>query len=194
MLSNLEQAKVLDAEWILTKHQIMEKAQLLMQQQIAIIKETFSPLQPQLDAGLLAAVPKISKGENYKKLPYIILDYPAVFSKQDVFALRTMFWWGHNFSIHLLLSGIYLEKFGEVILRNAKKSAAQLYICVYETEWEHHFEPPNYILVRGEIIEMMQQQNAGFIKLALKFNLKEWNNLPELLPVAYKEMLNLFLD
>ncbi len=193
MLSNLEQAKVLDAEWILTKHQIMEKAQLLMQQQIAIIKETFAPLQPQLDAGLLAAIPKISKGENYKKLPYIILDYPALFSKQDVFALRTMFWWGNNFSVHLLLSGRYLEKFGAVILKNVKQTEAKFYICINETEWEHHFELDNYIPANAENIDA-EKQNTGFVKLALKFNLEAWNNLPVLLPDAYQKMLNLFID
>lgn len=194
MLSSLEQAKVMDAEWILTKHQIMEKAQVLMQQQIEVIKEIFTPLHPQLASSILSSVPKISKGENYKMLPYIILDYPAVFSKQDVFALRTLFWWGHNFSVHLLFSGIYLEKFKEVVLKNVKQSATEFFICVHETEWEHHFEPHNYILADAGNIENINQQNPKFIKLALKFSLEEWNKLPQLLPKAYKKLVNLLQD
>ena len=33
---------------------------------------------------------KISKGENYKNLPFVILDLPNFFEKQNVFAYRTM--------------------------------------------------------------------------------------------------------
>jgi hypothetical protein len=48
---------------------------------------------------------KISRGENYQLLPYIILDYPSYFSRNNIFAVRTMFWWGNFFSITLHLSG-----------------------------------------------------------------------------------------
>lgn len=194
MLSKLEQAKVMDADWILTKHQIMQKAQLLMQQQINPIIDTFKFLPLTLDANILGAIPKISKGENYKKLPYIILDYPAVFAKQDVFALRTLFWWGHNFSVHFLLSGKYFEKYKEAIFKNVKQNPGLFYVCVNKLPWEHHFEPDNYILANVEILEKLKAEEPTFLKMALKFNLEEWNSLPQLLPEAYQKILRLLLD
>ena len=34
---------------------------------------------------------------------------PAVFSKENIFAIRTMFWWGNFFSISLHVSGKYFK-------------------------------------------------------------------------------------
>ena len=48
---------------------------------------------------------KISRGENYRGLPYLILDYPAYFSQKDIFAFRTMFWWGHFFQCRTTSTG-----------------------------------------------------------------------------------------
>src|SRR3990167_6258007 len=48
---------------------------------------------------------KISKGENYNMLPWFMLDYPAFFTQKDIFAFRTMFWWGECFSCTFLMSG-----------------------------------------------------------------------------------------
>lgn len=194
MLSDLEQAKVMDAEWILTKHRIMEKAQWLMQQQIETINRVFKPLSAALDASLLSGTPKISKGENYRKLPYIILDYPAVFSKTDVFALRTLFWWGNNFSLHLQLRGKYLHQFQETILQNLRKNEGKYFVCINDTEWEHHFEADNYVLANAKNINLLQEGGADFLKISLKFNLQEWNKMPELLTEGYVKMANLLRD
>ncbi len=191
MLSDLEQAKVMDAEWILTKHQIMEKVQLMMQQQIDPINHIFKPLATEFDRAILSGSPKISKGENYRKLPFIILDYPAVFSKTDVFALRTLFWWGNNFSLHLQLRGKYLHQFKEKLFKNLKTDGSGFYICVNDTEWEHHFENDNFVLANADNISLAFNSNSDFIKLALKYNLEDWNNMPQLLFEGYNKMADL---
>ena len=54
---------------------------------------------------IVQSTPKIAKGENYLQLPYVLLDYPRCFDKENIFAIRTMFWWGNFFSITLHLSG-----------------------------------------------------------------------------------------
>ena len=89
--------------------------------------------------------PKIYKGEQYRELPYVMLDYPRLFSKTNVFAIRSFFWWGNYFSITLQLSGIYLEKYADKIVDflNDKKNK-DWYFGVHESEWEHHFEKDNY--------------------------------------------------
>ena len=191
MLSDLEQAKVMDAEWILTKHRIMEKAQWMMQQQIEPINNIFKPLAAEFDQEILSGTPKISKGENYRKLPFIILDYPAVFSKTDVFALRTLFWWGNHVSLHLKLSGKYLNQFKARLFQNLKKNDVGFFVCINETEWEHHFEPDNYVVANAENIGLLQERNPAFIKISLKYRLEDWNNMPQLLAEGYIKMANL---
>ena len=42
--------------------------------------------------------PKISKGENYLGLPYLILDFPKKFDDENQFAVRSFFWWGKYFA------------------------------------------------------------------------------------------------
>src|SRR5580700_4684754 len=96
-LSVEELELVENAEWILTKNRIIDKVQNLfgilavkMKTELETISLPDEPLQTN---------PKISKGENYNGLPYVILDYPRLFSKENVFAIRTMFWWGNYFSV-----------------------------------------------------------------------------------------------
>ena len=119
ILSEPELAKVQDANWIFTKHLIMEKAAAILRGQVQEINNQFNFLL-QWDAfkELTATMPKISKGENYLQLPYLILDYPAIFEKNNIFALRTFFWWGNFFSINLHISGIYKTAFQDTLLKN----------------------------------------------------------------------------
>ncbi|HMP91358.1 MAG TPA: hypothetical protein PKD90_00665 [Phnomibacter sp.] len=59
---------------------------------------------------VFGARPKISKGEQYEGLPWVMLDYPRYFNQQEGhFAVRTFFWWGHGYSMRLHLSGRFLN-------------------------------------------------------------------------------------
>ncbi len=104
-LSKLENELVNNTEWILTKQAIINKVYLLLGE----LHETYASILN--DERYFISIfkgtksGKISKGENYLGLPYAILDYPAIFKKEDVFAIRTMFWWGNFFSITLHVSG-----------------------------------------------------------------------------------------
>ncbi|MEI9808974.1 MAG: hypothetical protein WDO16_14545 [Bacteroidota bacterium] len=75
--------------------------------------------------------PKISKGENYKGLPYLVLDYPRYFEKDNHFAVRSMFWWGNFFSSTLHLSGIYKKKYTSAIEASfTQLQENDFFICV----------------------------------------------------------------
>ncbi len=47
---------------------------------------------------------KVTRGEQYKGLPYVVLDIPRLPSG-DFAALRTVFWWGYGWNINLLVQG-----------------------------------------------------------------------------------------
>ena len=83
---------------------------------------------------------KISKGENYLGLPYAILDYPAIFKKENVFAIRTMFWWGNFFSITLHISG--RKRMREINISKLVENLREknFLFCINKKEWEHNFD------------------------------------------------------
>ena len=101
-LSKEEEALINRTDWILTKNHILQKVKQLfsnLQSRQHLILQGMLSLQPEI----VNSSPKISKGENYKGLPWLVLDYPRLFEKESFFAIRTLFWWGNFFSTTLHL-------------------------------------------------------------------------------------------
>lgn len=193
MLSELEAMLVSNSEWILTKHRIMGKASDLLSIQVNAINDVFFKLVSDSLPELSSCKPRISKGEHYKGLPYAILDYPALFSKTDVFAIRTMFWWGNFISVTLHLSGAYKKIFEASISNYITNSKEPFYVSTGRQEWEHHFEADNYLAVSSTDEAALYQKimQPSFIKIALKYDLSEWDNMDSLLKKAYNSIYNL---
>ncbi|MBC7934212.1 MAG: hypothetical protein H7Y86_02470 [Rhizobacter sp.] len=186
-LSAFEAKLVNNSEWILTKHTILQKAGDLLWAQANNINDFFIGHAIVALPELAACPPKISKGERYRELPWVIMDYPAIFSKTSVVALRTMFWWGNFISVTLHLSGKYKQVFENTIAENIKHAPAAFYISNGCREWEHHFGEDNYTPA-GELDDIALYQKIvqpSFIKIALKYDLGEWNNMNQLLKEAY---------
>lgn len=189
-LSAREMELVNNTGWIFTKQLIIEKVYLLLGQlhkdyeKIILEERLFLPSALQKPGG------KISKGENYLGLPYAILDYPAMFSKEKIFAVRTMFWWGNFFSISLHLSGENFKKipdFAEAIQFLKEKDFS---VSINESEWHHHFHPSNFVNINDlgeEKIKKLGEKT--FLKIAKKTELAEWNSAPEFLEEAFKEII-----
>src|SRR5687768_1003992 len=145
-LSPEEMALITRADWILTKNSVIQKtkqvlAALQTEQQRSL--ESCSSLFPE---EITNSSPKISKGENYKGLPYLVLDYPRYFTREDAFAIRIFFWWGNFFSGTLHLSGIYKSKYEKKIIESFESlKEKEFSVCINEDQWEHHFEAGNYL-------------------------------------------------
>lgn len=141
--------------------------------------------------------PKISKGEQYRGLPYLILDFPRLFAKQDVFACRTMFWWGHYFSFTLHLKGVYRDRYLEHVVNGYDLLRQEsFHVCTGDAEWEHHLEQPHYVPVNSwnedEFAEHLHK--GSLLKLARSFPLQEWNNIPRLLHQCHVQITRMLLD
>lgn len=194
-LSQVETELVNNAEWILTKNAILEKVkQLLGRIQVHYRQELES--LPQLPPEIRMSTPKISKGENYKGLPYLVLDYPRCFKQEEIFAIRTLFWWGHFFSITLQLSGHYKKRAEEKIIRSFPMLAEKDYfICIAEDPWEHHFEEDNYVpLSRCKPDEFEKRiREKPFIKLAVKTALQQWDDCEEIMPHYFQQLTEIAL-
>jgi hypothetical protein len=183
-LSPTEMELVRDAGVILTKNAILQKAMELLagvqEKQKRILLEHEAMLPPVS----IASSPKISKGENYRGLPYLVLDYPRVFDKENIFVIRSMFWWGNFFSITLHLSGQYQSLFAEqVSLGEQVLRENGFFYSSSEDQWQHHFEADNYTSLSeigpGEFRELNAKRS--FIKLAARIPLTNWDQADDLL-------------
>jgi hypothetical protein len=188
-LSPEEMDLVLRSDWILTKNRIQQKAWQLLES----LQSSQQALMPRLPHEVAAINPKISKGENYQGLPYLILDQPRYFNKTDVFAIRTMFWWGHFFSTTLHLSGSYKKIYEEKIITSLASLNDDCYICINDDPWQHHFENDNYIPVKELSLQEIQTalQKNSFIKLSSKISLEQWNTAEKKLLAQFEEYITL---
>lgn len=193
-LSQEEIRFVSDASLILTKNAIIEKTKSLLNG-LQDKQEMMLTAQPEFEFPVIAgSEPKISRGENYMGLPYLVLDYPRIFEKEHTAAIRTMFWWGNFFSITLHLSGKYKNGYENDIL-NAYEDLkhAGFYCCVNESEWEHHFQPGNYQSLKRMTYNTFEKfiQEKPFLKIAYKFPLEKWNEAEEILLKYFEQLVEL---
>ena len=196
-LSQKEKELVIDASFILTKNAILEKVKHLLSDLQE--KQQIFLNHPQLftaaDYKKLSA--KISKGENYKGLPYLMLDYPRIFGNSSIFAIRTMFWWGNFFSITLHLSGGYKKKFEEKIAIHFSMLAEKgFFCCVNEDQWQHDFETGNYIRLSGINMTDFKKliSEKPFIKLATKIPLDQWDDAIDTLLNYFRQIIEMLDD
>ena len=196
-LSKQEMQLVTDADWILTKNGIIKKVQCMFgnieQEMTAVLKEHAE----RLPAAIITIHSKISKGENYEGLPYLILDCPRYFKGENIFAIRTMFWWGNFFSITLHLSGTYKSQFENKLIESfdgLKKE--KLFFCHNANQWEHHFGKTNYTPVSKLSVNRFKQLIAknSFIKLAQKIPLKKWDKADKILLAHFEKIIKILIN
>lgn len=180
-LSTEEEALVCRTDWILTKNRIIEKikalfASLQLQQQRAF------ELPPQFYDEALTTTPKISKGENYKGLPYLVLDYPRFFNRDDIFTIRSFFWWGNFFSTTLHLSGKFKTAYENRLIASFEHLRSHHFnICINEDQWQHHFEADNYLSLQDLSFARFEEiiRQRSFIKLSKKIPIGPLNEIEE---------------
>jgi hypothetical protein len=195
-LSPEEEELVATADWILTKNRVIQKINQLLSN-VQTSQQQLLQSCATLEKEVLTSSPKISKGENYKGLPWLVLDYPRYFNKEDVFAIRTFFWWGNFFSITLHLSGKYKVKYEKKIIRSFESLKEKDFsVCINEEQWEHHFEASNYLPVSGMNQLHFEERihNGSFIKLAKKIPLKQWDDVEKKLLEIFGQLINTLKD
>lgn len=192
-LSAEEMALVQNADWILTKRRIIDKVFELLGQ----VSENYATLissVPFLPAEVLSVSPKIYKGEAYQQLPYVLLDHPRFFKGADAFAIRSFFWWGKSFSIHLHLAGKYKAQFEPVLLQCLQQQALDTWHTVRSNDqWQHHFETYNYIKITPAAYDAIatQWQENAFIKLGRSYPLGEWETAVSFFTGSFANLLTL---
>lgn len=191
-LSSQELELLQNAEWILTKNRILDKAmqllgQVQLQQQGHL--QTRAHVLPQ---PVMASSPKISKGEQLQGLPYLVLDYPRVFTPGHFFAIRSLIWWGRFFSITLHLSGCYQQQFQAAIAGSRGRWIAENWLLASDGDpWQHDFDGNYYQPVAGIAANKWEQHLEGpFLKLAAYWPLHDWDMAESRLSAGFDSLLS----
>ncbi|RAJ04262.1 hypothetical protein LX64_03142 [Chitinophaga skermanii] len=196
-LSAAEWAIARDAEFIYAKNRVIDKVYEMMGVLQGALAETSITGEFAFPGNCLQYGAKISKGEKYEHLPWVILDYPRLFKGAEVFAFRTMFWWGQYFSCTLHLAGEVKDRYAAKLLACREQLAGEGFsVCIHADPWLHHFDDTNY-----RSISKMQQSEweqrvleSSFIKLAKPFALSDWGNIIPLTVHAYTVLLGMLYD
>lgn len=192
-LSPEETALVLRADWILTKNAILQKVRRLLETVQSLQQPRLSGLPPEV----LLPNAKISKGENYRGLPYLVLDQPRYFNGEHIFAIRTLFWWGHFFSSTLHLAGDYKKRYENKIGKAfGFGQEAGFHITINTDPWEHHFGADNVVSLQEITATRFEDiiRNSPFIKLSKKVSLEQWDHAAEKLADISGQLIGVLIN
>jgi hypothetical protein len=168
---------------ILTKHRVVRKVCELMGALSAQMQVHLPGSHSFLRQEITSLSPKISRGEQYRQMPYVVLDYPRIFSRQHVFAIRTFFWWGHYFSSTLHLKGKYQQQYEPAVVAAIGKGWLNNYLMATNGD-EFNFDETQaqYEKIKDSgsayITEKFKQ---SFVKISHSYPITEWDRLPAVL-------------
>ncbi len=82
------------------------------------------------------------KGEHLEDFPYQYLDYPRYFTREEKFAFRSLFWWGHHMVFSLILEGPNIRRYKENLINHWTVIADHnIHLCLSPSLWEWKYGP-----------------------------------------------------
>ncbi|HCL04684.1 MAG TPA: hypothetical protein DHW64_01395 [Chitinophagaceae bacterium] len=180
-LSAEERLLMMDTRFILTKNGLLKKVELLLGELSERIRQRVVELRLN-DSSLFVLSPKIARGEQYQSLPWVMLDYPRVFTRTDSCAIRCFFWWGNYWTITLQLAGVYLDQYKQSVEAFVQEHLTEndWYLSVGEDQWQHQLEPTTYVAA-ASVDKTYWLRDRPFLKLVKKIPLEQWDDLFPLL-------------
>ncbi len=117
---------------------------------------------------------KITRGENLKGLPFLMLDFPKQFSKTEIFSFRLLFWWGNGFTLFLHLKNNQLDRIAKKVIEERKHFYNEGFlISTGGNEWEHDCLSKNYKHLEDFTVE----KPLNFIKFAYSIPFNQSSDL-----------------
>ncbi|GAO41539.1 hypothetical protein [Flavihumibacter petaseus] len=195
-LSGKEQELVEDAAFILTKNVIIQKVMQLLGEHHEWALQFLESRRKTLPASCFALPPKLSRGERYRELPWVMLDLIRDFNREQTLAVRQFFWWGNFFSSTLQVSGKFKALVVENISTLPPEVTATLYYGVHPSPWEHDFSADNYQPLNAINMEMLKEtlMRQDVLKLARQLPLQAWSDTPAFLESSFRYWLELLAE
>ena len=175
-----ELTAALSPDFFYVKHAVIGKVVGILSDYSEELKNA-ADLFPALKEYTDTKTPKLFKGENYLQLPYVVLDFPRKFSGASVFAFRSMFWWGKEFSFTLHIQGDALDGLRDGISNRIHNlHGKDFFVCVNASPWQYHFEKDNYQRLdefTGSAITGQGPDRTGFIKISRRLPVSDYEKV-----------------
>lgn len=118
---------------------------------------------------------QLVKGERFHDFPYVYLDFPKFFSRDEMFTFRSFFWWGHSLIFCWLLSGPRLDEYPKRLLACRESlSHESIFLSTADTPWEWGLEKPHAMFLdqigKDRLKEILKDRS--FLKLGCSISLK----------------------
>lgn len=173
---------MMNGDWILTKNRVLDQITGFLANLQLAQHEWVQEHASQLPAEVIANPAKISKGEQYLGLPYRVLDFPRLFGATDMFAIRTLFWWGHYFTVNLVLAGEWKQQACDSLIASFDTlQEKETHICTGDDPWIHQISSEYYreiaSLSRVEWEKIIREQ--AVVKLTTRHPLTDWEQLDQ---------------
>ncbi len=186
-LSDAEWQLAFGADFILTKNRIIDGVYQVFGELASSYQQLARPLSDCFPE-VLAHPPKISKGEKYREMPWVMLDFPRSFNDANGhFAIRTFFWWGNFFSIQMHVSGRYLQK---TIAVAPELSARGWMLGLTQQPWDYQL-PNDGWLHPDKFPRGHETNNEWYLKAAKKIPIERWAECYSFMESAYSELVKL---
>lgn len=120
---------------------------------------------------------KVTKGENYKLLPYVVVDCPQLSGPHLPLACRTLFWWGYGFSFNLIVPQSVLGTQAAEVLGKLED-----WILVGDHLWENEIDEENYQIGTSQTKTFWEHhiQNQAYLRIAHPLPMNKYDVLSEL--------------
>lgn len=149
-----------------------------------LLQEVIIPVMPA--NGYNVSGFKVSRGENFNGYPFIVLDCPRINDTQSEVICRTIFWWGHHWSLHFALQGKALKRLNLNAIHQFDETW-QLYTGNHL--WEQN--PSIEESIPLHTFDASTHQPRHFFKVYRKTLLAEAEQWPPYSMTVYKELFNL---
>ncbi|MFQ5691414.1 MAG: hypothetical protein ACE5IM_00020 [Nitrospinota bacterium] len=163
-----ERALIADKVFFEKKRAVSEKIRSVFSQVRDGLARHMKPDRYLAPEGVDFTKGKLSGGEHHYDLPYIFLDFPRRFSRTDIFAYRSLFWWGHHFLLTLILAGDLLPEFRRRAFSGWDRLAERGdWIAVTPDPWEWRMGEEHARRVRTGETEALERTVSGLPLLKL---------------------------
>lgn len=133
---------------------------------------------------------KISKGENYQDMPYMVLDCPFLMHQKDLLFFRTMFWWGHYFSLNLLIKGESFQHPAQALIHHLqKKPEADIYILTSDNFWQNDISGIDYASCNAKAAQQSWEQYRH-VRIAHRIDFNAMDSLQDKCMSFIQKMLS----
>ncbi len=171
-----------------TYYPILKKGAMeKVQGQLVALGETlihFSLANIKLEKGF-----KVSKGENYKDLPYMVLDYPKIGGEGFEILCRVVFWWGKYIGVQFFLNQ---TKIHAAKLLETLSTMDEMYVLINENIWSNDIEEDCYLLNSALTENNLETiRLLPYLKIIRVLPIKKPGNLFEEVTGFYQQIFSL---